>query len=127
MHSLWCACRSRHRTDGERLGQRRPPCRGWATGLTGSFDIGVTLRALIATAYAMRADRIVGLPSWAASDRFDIDAQSSVPATVNQHWLMLRVLLSGRFGLAAHHEERQRQVYALVPARANTRRLTRSS
>jgi len=80
----------------------------------------VTLRALIATAYAMRADRIVGFPSWAASDRFDVDAQSSVPATVNQNWLML--LLSARFGLAPHHEERTQQVYALVLARANTRR-----
>ena len=81
---------------------------------------GMTLRALIATAYAMRADRIVGLPGWASSDRFDIAARSSVPARINQHRLMLRVLLSERFGLATHHEERQQHIYALVVARANT-------
>lgn len=69
---------------------------------------------------------IVGLPDWAKSDRYDVDARISdadradwqdpknQPAMMQE---MLQGMLSDRFKLAVHREIREKPVYELVVAK----------
>ena len=82
------------------------------------------LRAFISFAYQLRDFQIVGLPDWAISERWDINAKSDRrfppnPGGLqpNPTALMLRALLEDRFKLVAHIEQRQAPVYELVLAR----------
>ena len=85
------------------------------------------LRWLVRIAYGSQTiqtiDQIVGGPSWAMSDRFDIvakadgdpgfDADSGQPLRLIA---MLRQLLEDRFQVKVHTEMREVQMYALVLA-----------
>lgn len=69
---------------------------------------------LIATAYAVTPDQLFGGPSWLDTDRFDVIAKAS-PDTARQTLkLMLQALLSDRFGLAVHMDQRPMAAYALL-------------
>jgi uncharacterized protein (TIGR03435 family) len=65
--------------------------------------------------------RVAGLPGWAASNRYDIEAKIA-PADVRtlheltpeQRMLLLKPLLSDRFRLQAHFENRQQRGFDLV-------------
>jgi uncharacterized protein (TIGR03435 family) len=82
----------------------------------------MTLRALVSAAYDIRSERIVGLPPWAASELFEVEARSPFPDTTDQqNWAMLRALLSERFNLAVHEDVRERPIYALVRAGSGDR------
>ena len=86
------------------------------------FDaVNVTPRDLILGAFDVPRFAIVGLPSWAEAERYDISARASTsqpqPISSNAGMLMLRTLLEDRFRLATHTETRDMQVYALVMAR----------
>ena len=66
-------------------------------------------------------DQIVGIPSWAISQRFDIEAKvdsADVAAfrklTLDQIRLMGRPILTSRFKLMSHEETKVLPVYALV-------------
>jgi uncharacterized protein (TIGR03435 family) len=83
----------------------------------------VPLRDLIMIAYGdagqpLPESQIAG-PNWIDSDRFDISAKVGAdrPNTVAQKQLMLRLLLTDRFKLAAHFEGRDSRAYALIAAR----------
>jgi len=81
-----------------------------------------TLEELITYAYDLYAFEILGGPSWATSDRFDIVAtmqpSASGPATPGPRLRgMLRALLAERFKLVAHEERREMPVYSLVLTR----------
>jgi len=81
---------------------------------------GVMLRMLIAGAYGVQDDQLIGAPAWLATDRFDIVAKAPAstsedrPAPVSRNQLMMRALLADRFGLTVHKETRNLPVYALV-------------
>jgi uncharacterized protein (TIGR03435 family) len=77
----------------------------------------VTLMMLLAEAYAMQPARMVGLPDWARTDRFDIVATAAAPVSRDQMLAMLRSLLAERFQLAAHLETRETKVYAMTVAK----------
>jgi hypothetical protein len=76
-----------------------------------------TLRALVKTAYGVEDFQIEGGPDWAGSQRFDIVATAPGSSAADQP-LMLRSLLSERFGLRAHIVQRDMPVFALVRVRA---------
>jgi uncharacterized protein (TIGR03435 family) len=57
---------------------------------------------------------LIGLPGWAASDCFDIQARAESPVPVEQLERMLQSLLEDRFQLKAHRETREASVYQLV-------------
>lgn len=105
---------------------------------------GATLRALIIFAYksnpdssmgvsiAWRRDQILGLPEWAASDTFSIDARMdpSVMGAVSKlntnesqaaRDEMLRALLAEYFKLAVRTETRQLPVYFLLIAKGGVK------
>jgi uncharacterized protein (TIGR03435 family) len=92
------------------------------------------LSALIASAYSVSADQVVG-PNWIRAARFDLLAKigsnlSPVYDGPNSVRPMLRTLLEERFKLVVHHETRSVQKYALLLARSDGRlgpRLQRSA
>jgi uncharacterized protein (TIGR03435 family) len=83
------------------------------------------LQDLIVQAYGLVLnDQIVGLPKWANSERFDIEAKvagGDIAAfrklTLDQVRLMGRPILTDRFKFAAHEEKRVLPLYALVVAK----------
>lgn len=61
-------------------------------------------------------EQMSGVPKWADSTRFDIEAKTSVAISYDRESLgpLLRALLEERFGLKTHTEERPVTTYTLV-------------
>lgn len=76
---------------------------------------GYPLKLLIAAAYDLNPKTILGGPAWIESDRFDIDAVTpgEVQPTHDEQMTMLRSLLTERFQLTFHREQKEFAVYAL--------------
>lgn len=103
-----------------------------AVPLNGMFRAtNVTVMELIAAAYGgylpLDAAHLLGLPSWAKTERFDVEARQEVTApgedrmdddAVFAAFAMVRGVLAERFGVRAHEESRREAVYALVLAGA---------
>jgi len=87
-----------------------------------------TLRVMLAAAYSLTPAAISGGPAWVDSDRYDILAEvpGHVRPTTEEQMSMLRKLLSERFSLTFHREEKEFSLYALTVAR-NGSRLTPST
>jgi uncharacterized protein (TIGR03435 family) len=69
-------------------------------------------------------DKFLGIPAWAKTDRFNIEAKVGAPDVVEwqklsrvQRGRVLQALLIDRFKLVAHHETKEQPVYALSIAR----------
>jgi len=83
----------------------------------GSLTIrGASLHVCIEWAYDMPPSQVEG-PAWLKDVGFDIVAKASTPADDSQLRLMLRTLLAERFGLKAHIERKEVQVYELTLAK----------
>jgi len=77
---------------------------------------------LIRMAYGLRmTDLVVGVPAWANTDGFDVDAKPHQQVSVSQARLMLRTLLAERFKLVVRREARDLPIYALTLARTDGR------
>jgi uncharacterized protein (TIGR03435 family) len=79
--------------------------------------IATTMLKLINTAYNVRADQVVGGPSWLDTDRFDVVADAGHNAGVGEMRTMLQKLLAERFGLELQREEKPMPVYAFLLSR----------
>ena len=77
----------------------------------------VPTRTLIQLAYGVREFHIVGEPSWANDERYDVDAKVEGIPSSDQVRSMLQALLADRFKLAVRRETRTGRVYDRVPAR----------
>ena len=73
----------------------------------------VSLRAGIQWAYRVRGYQVSG-PGWLATEKYDIVAKTSSPASDDQLRLMLQTLLADRFKLTYHRESKELPVYLLV-------------
>jgi uncharacterized protein (TIGR03435 family) len=85
----------------------------------------ITIKELILLAYGVKDYQVRQAPKWVDSERFDI-AVKSVSANaknLEDEKALVRELLSDRFQLSTHREEKQMPVYLLVVAR-NGPRLT---
>jgi uncharacterized protein (TIGR03435 family) len=63
---------------------------------------------------------VIGMPGWEERDRFDVLAQTAPGASADSASglaAMLRAMLTERFRLATHWEQRERDVYTFVVAR----------
>jgi uncharacterized protein (TIGR03435 family) len=76
----------------------------------------LTLGEVIANAYHLRDDQIIGGPRWIATDLYDITAKAegTTPLTAEQSRQLLQAVLADRFSLQCHPEAREVPVYALV-------------
>ena len=82
--------------------------------------VNMPLRGLIQAAYTVPANQLDNVPQWVSETRIDIVAKADPSASVQQLRAMLQPLLVERFKLAFHHEQRERDVYALVVAKPGT-------
>jgi uncharacterized protein (TIGR03435 family) len=78
-----------------------------------------TLKLLIAAAYDLNPKTISGGPPWLSSDHYDILAVTpgEVQPTHDEQMTMLRSLLSDRFKLAFHREQKVFSIYELQVAK----------
>ena len=89
--------------------------------------VNTSLSSLLTFAYGLHPKQIVGAPAWVDTDKFDIAAQPNLPGRPNdKQWkAMLQQLLTDRFQLKFHHEQRELSVYALQVAKTGPK-LTKS-
>jgi uncharacterized protein (TIGR03435 family) len=94
-----------------------------ATAIWNHFDpervhwTGVPLRVLITNEYGLQDYQIVGVPAWAASDRWDVEAKADAPSAPAEKIQMMRTLLADRFHLTFHMETRELPEYRLEVAK----------
>lgn len=83
--------------------------------------INVPIRNLVLSAYPENFSpiEIIGLPSWAESERYDVVAKGKPAPTPTERQQMWRALLAERMKLAAHYETREKTSYELVIASAS--------
>lgn len=74
----------------------------------------VSLGILMAVAYDVRGFQITGLPGWAWSEKYDVDARAEGNPGHQQFLSMLQALLADRFQLRLHREARTMKGYDLV-------------
>jgi uncharacterized protein (TIGR03435 family) len=81
--------------------------------ISGGISCNVTLSAMLQMAFSVSAWQ-VSAPDWVGSDIYQLSA--TLPAEQDRKLIgpMIRTMLFERFGLAAHREQKQTSVYALV-------------
>lgn len=93
----------------------KPDGTSMGAGVGSASEHNVTLKSLMTVAYRIQDFQISGGPSWAASDRFDVEAKAADRnATPDEVRLMLQSLLEDRFKLKLHRETRELSVYVLT-------------
>lgn len=76
---------------------------------------GGSVEAIVERAFGVVAGDIVGLPSWAKSEKFDIRAKAAEASTSpTQTLILLQALLAERFGLKTHRAQEERPIYRLT-------------
>jgi uncharacterized protein (TIGR03435 family) len=77
------------------------------------------LKTLVAAAYNLTPRAISGGPSWIDSDHYDILAKTpgEVRPSLDEQMAMLRKLLTDRFSLTFHREQKEFSIYALIVAK----------
>src|SRR5262249_13903610 len=89
---------------------------GFARGGRYQFR-NATMLDLIANAYGLDPEKVVGGPFWLETDRFDILAKTPVSVTPANTKLMLRSLLADRFKLVTHEEGKPMNAWVMTAAR----------
>jgi len=95
-----------------------PPTRTpmqWQAG--GHYVGSVSVLSLVSIGYLVPVYRIEGLPDWARTMRFLINARANSQPEIGERPAYYRGLLVDRFKLAAHIEKRDMDVYTLTLAR----------
>jgi uncharacterized protein (TIGR03435 family) len=72
-----------------------------------------SLKDLLVEAYGMEPFRISG-PGWIDENEYDVEGRAEGPVTREQLRAMLQRLLTERFKIASHREEKEIRVHALV-------------
>ncbi len=91
-------------------------------GGPGSDDPGrvdwsnVSLRQMITNAFNVKDYQVQG-PDWLGSQRFDVVAKIPAGTTKEQYRLMIQKLLTDRFKMTFHREQKEHAAYALVVAK----------
>jgi uncharacterized protein (TIGR03435 family) len=81
----------------------------------GRYDLRyATLVDLIATAYGIDNDKVLGGPSWLETDRFDIIAKAPPTTSTETLHRMLQALLADRFKLVIHKDTKPLPAYSLT-------------
>jgi uncharacterized protein (TIGR03435 family) len=87
---------------------------------TGISARNVTLKRLLAEAYHLQQNQVLG-PNWLGQNEYDIDAKASGVVTKEQMARMLQTLVAERFNLKQHSETREMRVYELVVDKAGAK------
>jgi uncharacterized protein (TIGR03435 family) len=88
----------------------------------GRYDLRkATMLDLIAAAYSVDPDTVLGGPSWLEWERFDIAARAPAGTSPDTLKLMLQSLLAQRFGLMVRKDTQPIPAYALRPGKGKPR------
>lgn len=80
--------------------------------------VNVPIKVLVARAYEDGSPLdVIGLPSWAESERVDVMAKGKANASADEQRQMWLALLTDRMKLAAHDETREKPSYELMVVR----------
>jgi len=79
-----------------------------------------TMLDLIATAYGLDGDKVLGGPSWLEMDRFEVLAKMPANSTPEAQKAMLQALLADRFKLAIHKDTKPMPAFALTAGKRPT-------
>jgi uncharacterized protein (TIGR03435 family) len=87
----------------------------------------ISLSKLLAFSYGVQQKQLIGLPPWADTDKYDIDAKPDTDGAPNKKQLqgMVQKLIADRFKLTFHHDQKELAVYALSVAKTGAK-LTKS-
>src|SRR4029453_3509103 len=94
-----------------RSGESRSSFRGTLSGISVTNQ---TVLDIIRNVWNVNRLQIVGGPSWAGEDRFDIEGRGGGKGGGDELVGMMKTMLADRFTLAVHQEMRPIPVYALV-------------
>ena len=86
---------------------------------SGRFVSGVPIMSLVSIGYLTPINRIEGLPDWARTTLFAVNATAGRQVQVEERPAYYRGLLVERFGLRAHVERREMDVFSLTLARGD--------
>ena len=80
------------------------------------MTINTTLNDIVTFAYGLHVKQIVGAPAWFATDKFDVDGVPDVEGqpSSKQFKLLFQSVLTDRFKLTFHHDQKELSVYALT-------------
>jgi uncharacterized protein (TIGR03435 family) len=83
------------------------------------MTINTNVNDLVTFAYGLHVKQIVGAPDWFSTDKFDVDGVPDIEGqpSADQMRLLVQDLLTKRFGLTFHHDEKELNVYALTVAK----------
>lgn len=89
---------------------------------------GTSLVQLMQVAYGVNEKQIVGAPAWAFEERFDLVGEPDAEGEPNaKQWLtMMQKLITERFALTMHHEQREISTYVLATGKDGVKSLTPS-
>lgn len=94
------------------------PVRRGGTFRAGRYELGdATMVDLIAAAYGIAPNKILGGPSWLGMDRFDVIAKAPQTTSPQDLRVMLQGLLAERFHLAVHTGQEPLPAFALTISR----------
>src|SRR5262245_22308060 len=96
--------------------QTRTPMQ-WQPG--GHFVGSVPAMSFISIGYQVPVYRIEGMPDWARTQRFLVNARAKQQPEIEERPAYYRGLLVDRFHFAAHIERREMDVYTLTVARSD--------
>lgn len=102
----------------------RSPVNAYGGFVPNGFEaVGATTQQLISLAYGVSITQILDAPPWIRTDTYDVTARTgrSTPASPASMTGMLQRLLTDRFRLVVHREQREAPVYALLIARSDGR------
>jgi uncharacterized protein (TIGR03435 family) len=82
-----------------------------------------TVDSMVLIGYSVQKDQIAGLPDWTKTEGWDIDGVTNEigEPDLTQFQAMVRKILTERFGLTLHHEQREMAVLALRVAKGGPR------
>ncbi len=77
--------------------------------------VNMPLRGIIQLFFVInQPSKVIDIPDWTVTERFDISARAAGPITADERRLMMQALLKDRFKLAARREKREVSVLALA-------------
>jgi uncharacterized protein (TIGR03435 family) len=77
--------------------------------------VNLPLRGIIQLFFQInQPSKVIGIPDWTITERFDINARAAGPITADERRLMMQALLADRFKLVARLEKREVTVLALM-------------
>ena len=80
--------------------------------------VNLPLRGIIQLFFQInQPTKVIGIPDWTITERFDISARAAGPITADERRLMMQALLADRFKLVARREKREVTILALMLAR----------